>query len=265
LSEEESRAGELRRASLRSGPSPAEEEALRTLVGERFPLGFEEERDVDGRLVLAVYVAAGEPLPAELGAWAEEAVEAGWEERWREFHHGAAIAGTFWVGPPWEEPEPGLLPVVIDPGRAFGTGQHATTRGCLELLAGLPAGGAVLDLGCGSGVLSIAAARLGFGPVRALDTDPLAVEATTSNAAANGVAVEVSRADVVRDPLPAAPLWLANILLGPLVELFRREDARPARAIVSGLYSSQPFAPAGYRETRRVRDGEWVALLLERD
>ena len=87
----------------------------------------------------------------------------GWEDRWRDFHHGVVV-GRFWVGPPWEEAPAGVEAIVIDPGRAFGTGAHPTTRLTLELLQELEPG-SLLDVGCGSGVLSIAAAKLGFAPV----------------------------------------------------------------------------------------------------
>ena len=86
--------------------------------------------------------------------------------------------GPLWIGPPWESAPADALAVVIDPGRAFGTGAHATTRLCLELLLDAPRG-SVLDVGCGSGVLAIAAARLGFGPVAAVDVDEIAVDAAT--------------------------------------------------------------------------------------
>src|SRR5947207_2398002 len=89
----------------------------------------------------------------------------------------------------------GLAEVVIDPGQAFGTGGHATTRLCLELLLTLEPGGAVVDVGCGSGVLAISAAKLGWSPLTALDHDPAAVEAARANAAVNGVALDVRRWD----------------------------------------------------------------------
>jgi len=163
--------------------------------------------------------------------------------------------GRFWVGPPWCEPEQPA--VVIDPGRAFGTGAHGSTRAALELLQTLePA--AALDLGCGSGVLSIAALLLGFGPLQAFDIDPLAVDATGRNAERNGVEVDVARADVLTDPLPPAPLWLANLELHLLEPLLRRPDV-PPRVLVSGLLESQTVG--GVR--RAVVDG-WAAELVER-
>ena len=112
-------------------------------------------------------------------------VQPGWEDGWRAFHRPVR-AGGLWIGPPWEQPDPGEPAVVIDPGRAFGTGAHPTTRLCVELLARCERG-SLLDVGCGSGVLSIAAARLGYGPIQAVDNDPVAVETTIANAEVNGV------------------------------------------------------------------------------
>ena len=118
--------------------------------------------------------------------------------------------GPLWVGPPWESPDAGALSVVIDPGRAFGTGAHATTRLCLELLLERQAG-SLLDLGCGSGVLAVAAAQLGFASGRRVDADPQAVEAAGENARRNGVEIAVRRADVFADELPRADLAFLNI------------------------------------------------------
>ena len=164
-------------------------------------------------------------------------------------------AGRLWIGPPWCEPEQPA--VVIDPGRAFGTGAHGSTRAALELLQTLePA--AALDLGCGSGVLSIAALKLGFGPVHAFDIDPLAVSATAENAARNGVEVPAERRDVLVDPLPETPLWLANLELHLLEPLLERPD-RPPLVLASGLLENQRLGDG----QRRVVDG-WAAELVSR-
>ena len=143
---------------------------------EAFSAGVEERRAPAGGLELAVYCDDRPArLPDVAGTWSEEAVADGWEDGWRAFHTGAPSAGRLWVGPPWEDPPAGVPAVVIDPGRAFGTGAHATTLLCLELLLRQPPG-PLLDLGCGSGVLALAAARLGHAPVLACDDDPVAVE-----------------------------------------------------------------------------------------
>ena len=166
--------------------------------------------------------------------------------------------GSLWIGPPWERPDDGALAVVIDPGRAFGTGGHPTTRLCLGLLEA-EARGSVVDIGCGSGVLSIAAAKLGFAPVVAVDFDPQAVEVAARNAADNGVALEVGLADLRTDELPEADLALANIAAEAVVDLSGR--LRSARAITSGYLVSDNPAIDGYRIERRLQEGGWAADL----
>jgi len=184
-----------------------------------------------------------------------EEVEPGWEDRWRRFHRPVRI-GPLWVGPPWEDAPADALSVVIDPGRAFGTGAHATTRLCLELLLQTPSA-TLLDVGCGSGVLAIAAARLGFEPVLALDDDAHAVEATLANAAANGVSVEARRADALHDPLPSAGVVVANIALEPIEALAPRLDAPVL--IASGYLERDHPRLGGWRHVERRVAGEWAA------
>jgi ribosomal protein L11 methyltransferase len=178
------------------------------------------------------------------------------------------------VRPPWEPPCPAEVDLVIDPGQAFGTGAHATTRLCLELMLSLAPGGGFLDLGCGSGVLAIAAARLGWAPVAAVDFDPVAVEAAAENARVNGVSVEVRQHDLRVDPLVCAPTVAAN-LLRPLLLAWaeRLRGARadlPDRVIASGLLVGEAdevagaFEALGLREAARRVLGEWAALLLDR-
>jgi ribosomal protein L11 methyltransferase len=198
-----------------------------------------------------------------------------WAERWRAFHRAVTVGGRLHVRPPWAPPAPaGHVDVVIDPGQAFGTGAHATTRLCLELLLGVEPGGALVDVGCGSGVLAIAAAKLGWAPVLGLDHDPLALDATSANAAANGVDVEVRRHDLLRDgPPPAAPAMLAN-LLGPLLRRMAADWPRaprpPGMLIAGGLLAraadeiAGAFARRGLRERARRAEGDWAALLLAR-
>ena len=202
------------RLSIRA-PAEASEQVLAALL-EIAPSGVEQ---VDGpdTVEFAVYGAPGE-LPeldhgeADIGgirvAVSGTEVPDDWAERWKRFHVPVLVGGRVYVRPPWEEApiRPGAIDLVIDPGRAFGTGAHATTRLCLELLIDLSAEGdtgSLADLGCGSGVLSIAAAKLGYGPVEALDSDRLAVEATNLNARDNGVALAtVRRANLREEPLP---------------------------------------------------------------
>jgi ribosomal protein L11 methyltransferase len=228
---------------------------------ELFPEGF-EEADRGGALELAAYTdSEGEERMRRTFGEAEAAeVLGGWEQRWREFHRPVRV-GPLWVGPPWERPPGDAVAVVIDPGRAFGTGAHATTRLCLELLAELPRG-SMLDVGCGSGVLAIAAARLGFSPVTALDRDPQAIESTERNAAANGVEITAGIGDALRDPLPAAEVVVANLTLEAVEGLAGRLVC--TRGVTSGYLASDPLQLPGFsRVERRERDG-WAADLFER-
>ena len=231
------------------------------MMGDLHAEGF-EEREAEEALELAAYTdgAGEERLERAFGAVRVEAVEPGWEERWRAFHRPVRV-GPLWIGPPWETPPAGMLAVAIEPARAFGTGAHPTTRLCLELLLELPRG-SLLDLGCGSGVLAVAAARLGFAPVRALDVDPDAVEETRRNAATNGVAVDVEVGDALRDDLPAADVAVANIA-GEVVEALARRLPAPL-LVSSGYLGEDRLELTGYRLLeRRERDG-WAAGVHER-
>ena len=116
------------RLVLACAPGDVAEEIARAAVLEVFADGVEERRGASGGRGLAVY-CAGRPaqLPDVAGTWSEEPVADGWEDGWRAFHRGRIVRERLWVGPPWETPPPGLPAVVIDPGRAFGTGAHATT------------------------------------------------------------------------------------------------------------------------------------------
>jgi ribosomal protein L11 methyltransferase len=197
-------------------------------------------------------VYADEP-PIGFDVVEAEDVEEGWQDAWRDFHHGVVV-GKLWVGPPWEEAPPGALPIEIDPGRAFGTGAHPTTRLCLEVLQEVEPTG-LLDVGCGSGVLSVAAAKLGFAPVLAFDIDDVALDVTRSNARVNGVEVEVV------DELRTANLGVMNIALEVVEGLLPKLPVR--RAITSGyLDRDEPRVHGWERIGRRVRDG-WAADLLE--
>ncbi len=226
---------------------------------ELFPQGF-EELDGDGGVELVAYTDAGgeERLWKVFGGARGSDVEDGWEERWRSFHRPVRV-GQLWIGPPWEEPDADAITVVIDPGRAFGTGSHPTTRLCLEFLAELPLG-SVLDVGCGSGVLSIAAAKLGHGPVLGLDVEAAAVEATRENAKANGVMVEARLADGRAGRLPAADVTLANISLADVEEL----EPDSEQIVTSGYLASERVRLPGYTHVARREADGWAADLHER-
>jgi len=236
-------------------------EEARAAMLELFPEGFEEAERANG-VELAAYTDAGgeERLWHVFGGAHSTAVDDGWEDRWRDFHRPVRV-GPVWIGPPWHQPPPEALAVIIDPGRAFGTGGHATTRLCLELLLDLERG-SLLDVGCGSGVLAIAGARLGFGPVTALDSDPAAVEAARRNAEANGVALDVLHADALRDTLPCAETAVANVTLQAVQGVAPRLDVR--RLVASGYLEGERPLIAGYEEVERRRAEGWAADLLER-
>jgi ribosomal protein L11 methyltransferase len=206
-----------------------------------------------------VYVEDAAPILVRFPDAVASDVATGWEDAWRDFHHGVVV-GRCWVGPPWEEPPPDAIAVVIDPGRAFGTGAHPTTRLSLELLQELgPA--SLLDVGCGSGVLSIAAARLDFAPF-GIDVDEAAIEVTLANAAANGVQVDARVADALADALPVTELAVANVALDVVERLLPRLPAQ--LAVTSGyLDRDEPRAVGWRRRERRTADG-WAADLLER-
>ena len=246
------------------------------------PTGL-EEREADGDAVEYVLYGAPGELPdvgrvraaaggALVDVAATELPDEDWTEHWKAFHRPVDVrgrAGAVRVRPPWAPPARAGIDLVIEPGQAFGTGAHHTTRLCLELLLGLEPGGAFADWGCGSGVLAVAAARLGYAPVTACDHDPLALAATAAAAGANGAAgIAIGRVDLRREPGPYAATVCAN-LVGPLLhDVARRLKRPPERLIVSGLLRDEAagvaaaFAPHGLRERSRRSAGEWAALLL---
>lgn len=239
-----------------------EVEVFRARLLELAPEGFEEV-DHGSEMELAAYTdEEGEQrLLAALPGSSSHAVEDGWEDRWRAFHR-PVVAGGLWIGPPWEAAPAGADAVVVDPGRAFGTGAHATTRACIELLARGARCGSVLDVGCGSGVVAVAAARLGYGPVVAVDVDETAVEVARATFRANRVEVEVRHADALHDDLPAAELLIANIELRVVERLLARSSSD--RAITSGYLVRDVVAAPGWARVDREELDGWAADALER-
>ncbi|MGA8365495.1 MAG: 50S ribosomal protein L11 methyltransferase [Solirubrobacteraceae bacterium] len=266
---------------------------------ELVPSGVEES-DLEGGVVeYAIYGAPGElPVLPDLRAAVGDAlveistseIPDDWSERWRDFHRPITIPSPapervsgLRVRTPWESPSehPGLREIVIDPGQAFGTGAHATTRLCLEMLLALAAcdteRSGLIDLGSGSGVLAIAAATLGYAPVLALDHDPLSVTAAEQNAAANGARIDVRRFDLRRDRWPGAyrqtsPVMLANLLRPLLLDLAQTLERPPRDLIVSGLLvgEAEEICRAfdrrlGMSERERRISGDWAAVWLQAD
>jgi ribosomal protein L11 methyltransferase len=273
---------------------------------ELVPAGVEEVQ-VGGQVEYAVYGAPGElpSLPDLTAAAGDALVEIStshtpddWQERWKRFHRPVLVeaardrAGAgrrvpaLRVRPPWEgapaRADGGIEEIVIDPGQAFGTGGHASTHLCLELLLELaalqPPAGPLLDVGTGSGVLAIAAARLGFVPVLGLDYERESVQAARRNAAVNGVEIEVRRFDLRARPLPwldgqaapaGSPAVVANLLRPLLLELAPAMRSAPSHLIAGGLLQDEVDEIAcafgdrfGLRvREERERDG-WAAVWL---
>ena len=182
------------------------------------------------------------------------------------------IGGRVLIRPPWSPARAAEHDVVIEPGQAFGTGAHATTRMCVELLLSLAdageATGSLTDLGTGSGVLAIAAARLGWAPVAACDHERAALEAASSNASANGVALDLRRIDLRREPPPRAKTIVANLTAPLLIEVAARLDQPPRRMICSGVLAGESggvaaaFAAAGMQQRESREAGDWEAFSL---
>ena len=239
-----------------------------------------EERAVGPDVEYALYAGAGElPAASEIRALVGDAlvdvtlaeVPDGWERRWHEHLRIVRVheAGrSLTVRPPWIAGAAGDL--VIHPDVLFGAGTHPTTQLCLRLLLAEPAPlGALADWGAGSGVLAIAAARLGFEPVTAIELDPAAPAVISRNAAANGVHVSPLLLDLAREAPPWVGTVCANLPGELLVRLPARMERPPRRLIASGVLFQQAdaiaaaFSPLGLRERRRVHQDGWAALELE--
>jgi ribosomal protein L11 methyltransferase len=250
---------------------------------ELAPGGVEEEAGGDW-VEYAIYGAPGElpALPDLEAAVGDGLVEVSskeipddWGDRWQDFHEPVLVGGRILVRPSWAQPHEGTIDLVIDPGQAFGTGAHPTTRMCLELVLEIAdadgARGPLADWGTGSGVLAIAAAKLGFGPVVACDQERPALEAAAASARANGLELELVRLNLRVEPPPAAPTVTANLTAPLLRDLATRTQDRPERLVCSGMLASEvdevvdAFAARGLRERERRMSGDWAALLLVAD
>ena len=233
--------------------------------------GAEETEPAPGEVEYATYAPRAE-LPAErdIRALAGDAVldvtltdvPGGWETRWHD-HLRPVRVGALRVRPPWVEGAADDL--VIDPGALFGAGTHPTTQLCLELLLDAEPDGALCDWGAGTGILAIAAARLGWEPVVAVEVDPGALELISLNAAANRVAVTTRWLNLAATPAPAAPTVVANLTRELLLDVAAIVEQRPGRLIASGLLTGEVdevVAAFGMREQRRVARGEWAAVVL---
>jgi ribosomal protein L11 methyltransferase len=269
------------RLAVRCAPEYAEP-VLANLL-ELAPNGVEEERG-PGWVEFAIYGPPGEvPELGELQAAAggglvevtTSSVPDDWADRWTDFHRPIEVGGRIGVRPSWWDAKDGLIDVVVDPGRAFGTGGHPTTRLSLALLLALEeageASGPLADWGTGSGVLAIAAGKLGWGPITACDREPASLDAAAANAEANGVELALERVDVREAAPPVAPTVVANLTAQLLRECAGHLVAAPQRPralVCSGMLAAESdavtaaFDGAGLVPAARRVEGDWAALLL---
>jgi ribosomal protein L11 methyltransferase len=252
------------------------ETALAALL-ELLPGGL-EERALGDDVEFATYAEQGAlPAPAVLrarlgGALAgltRAPVPDDWARRWHRHLGPVTVAEggrSLTIRPPWV---PGATEdLVLNPDVLFGAGTHPTTRLVLRLLLGEAPGGELCDWGAGTGVLAVAAARLGWSPVVALELDVAAVTVIEENAAVNGVAIEARAADLTAAPPPWAPTVCANLFAPLLTRLAAAVERPPERLLLSGVLATEADAVAGawagrgLRETRRIEDEGWAASLL---
>jgi ribosomal protein L11 methyltransferase len=272
------------RLAVRCAPEYAEPVMANLL--ELAPNGLEEERG-PGWVEFAIYGPPGEvPDIGEIQAAAggslvdvtTTSVPDDWADRWADFHRPIEVSGRIGVRPSWWDPKEGLIDVVVDPGRAFGTGGHPTTRLCLALLVALEeageASGPIADWGTGSGVLGISASKLGWSPVTACDRELASLETAKANAQANGVEMSIERVDVREEAPPLARSVVANLtgnLLRECAEHLEPSGDAPETLVCSGMLETEidevkaAFAPIGLAESERRIENDWGALLMRRD
>lgn len=225
------------------------------------------------------YLGMIQPLPAPVFTMIPDE---NWMEAWKVHYHPIAIGKRLIIVPAWlTSPDANRVPIKIDPGMAFGTGTHPTTQLCLELLESfVPTGRKVIDVGCGSGILSIAALKLGASFALGVDIDEASVKASRENADANGIPMDqfaIGRGSVPevlsgKFGIRNAPLVLANILAPIIIRLFDMGLAKVASPggalILSGILADQAAGVIASAETHglkleeRHQLGDWVALLV---
>ncbi|HNW59721.1 MAG TPA: 50S ribosomal protein L11 methyltransferase [bacterium] len=267
-------------------PCPTEcSEALASFLFDLGAAGVEEQEGG-----LTAYFADGrtdllEPIRRYLGELAElgypvqpdgitcaEIADRDWNAEWKKSYTGFEISARIYIKPTWEAPPARLYPclIEIDPEMAFGTGTHSTTRVCLRLLeAGLRPGARVLDIGTGTGILAIAAAKLGAGPIVAFDVDPVAAATARRNAVANGVhtGLDIFAGELADLPPQPFDLVLANIQRNVIVKMLpelRRRFPADTEFIFSGILGeeetlfSDALAAAGFILLEIRHDEEWL-------
>ena len=236
------------------------------------------EGEVEGDEILARVRASLEEAAegAEVRAGLSRLDEQNWAETWKLHFQPLRVGENLWVLPPWEKAPPGSIAVVIEPGMAFGTGGHATTALCLEGLVEALAtrnGAAVLDVGCGSGILGIAARKLGAGRVVMVDNDPIAVAVAKENAEKNGVPELETSGTPVQEIAERFPIVVANILAVTLIDLAEPIAARVDAAgelLLSGILADQAqevadaYAAQGLRHVETRISGDWALVRMAR-
>ena len=230
---------------------------------------WERERGPLVELVVPAAEGLAEACGPALVSAAELDVPDEPQERFAALVDTPVIAGRFVVrSPAAPAPAAGLVDVVIERGSAFGTGLHPTTQRSLEHLLSLPHEGSFADLGCGTGVLSIAAAKLGFGPVVAVDYDAGSVASAHANAELNGVEVDARQVDLVAEPAPAADTVVANVPVFVHRAVRASLETPPRALVVSGVNEVEAaevvssYAELGLVERGRFVQSGWVAALL---
>lgn len=196
-----------------------------------------------------------------------------WNQRWKENFKALRVAKKFWIAPPWDIPQlkRDEQLIIIQPGQAFGTGAHESTQLAIALLEEYFTGGSVLDIGCGSGILAIAAHKLGAHPVRAFDYDPLFLENMAENLALNQISdIEYYVADALEMEQSNADWLLINIekrIILPLLKHFQKIGENPSKMILSGLLTSdvpdiiKALDENAYQLIEQRRAGEWCAII----
>jgi ribosomal protein L11 methyltransferase len=240
--------------------------------------GGVHQREEDGESELKITAHPGTPSEEEIRALAGDAlldltaadISDDWRERRLARYEPLVVAERFLVRPKWapERGESGLIEIALGESAAFGTGIHPTTQSCLAALGSLEPLGSLADCGCGSGVLAIAAALLGFSPVFAIDVEETSLAAGRENASLNGVEVEIRRVDLCAEAPPVADTLVANVPPVIQLELAANLERPPAVAIASGFTAedvadvAHAWSVHGLEVVEEQRAMEWSTLVM---
>ena len=198
-----------------------------------------------------------------------------WNAAWKK-HFTALSIGPFTILPPWEEASKGRIPLIIDPGMAFGTGHHETTRSCLRLMerySSTVSRKRFLDLGTGTGLLALAARKLGFRQVLGIDTDPVALEAARKNSSLNKESAIILRRGTISSVRGHYDMIVANLIAGTLVDIMApiaRRTSLDGIVIAAGILRGQDAEISavankeGMKTLAKLRDGKWISLVFKR-